>query len=130
MSEHPDFAAIPRAAHRRKLLLKIQIGAPAQPKSRIRRHFVRAAPALDFIAVDRHRFAQFQLTRGAGGGGTPGLQAYVKEYKHCRVPRQYKSPDGYNLGQWVSNRRQRSSIVSPERKAQLAALGFDWKAVE
>jgi len=62
--------------------------------------------------------------------GFKRLQAYVKEYKHCRVPRQYKSPDGYNLGQWVSNQRQRSSIVSPERKAQLAALGFDWKVVE
>jgi hypothetical protein len=62
--------------------------------------------------------------------GFKRLQAYVKEYKHCRVPHQYKSPDGYNLGQWVSNRRQRSSILSPERKAQLAALGFDWKVVE
>jgi superfamily II DNA or RNA helicase len=62
--------------------------------------------------------------------GFKHLQAYVKEHKHCRVPRQYKTPDGYNLGQWVSNRRARSSIVPPERKAQLAALGFEWKVVE
>jgi hypothetical protein len=62
--------------------------------------------------------------------GFKRLQAFAKEYKHCRVPWQYKSPDGYNLGTWVSNRRRRSSIVSPERKAQLAALGFDWKVVE
>jgi hypothetical protein len=62
--------------------------------------------------------------------GFKRLQAYVKEHKHCRVPRQYKTPDGYNLGQWVSNRRARSSIVPPERKAQLAALGFKWKVVD
>jgi superfamily II DNA or RNA helicase len=62
--------------------------------------------------------------------GFKRLQAYVKEHKHCRVPGRYKSPDGYKLGQWVNNQRQRSSIGSPERNAQLAALGFDWKVVE
>ena len=60
--------------------------------------------------------------------GFKRLQAYVKEHKHCRVPGRYKSPDGYNLGLWESNRRRRSSILSPERKAHLAALDFDWKS--
>src|SRR5262249_14092792 len=57
--------------------------------------------------------------------GFEHLQAYVKEYKDCRVPQQYKSPDDYKLGQWVNNQRHRPSSVSPERKARLDALGFD-----
>jgi hypothetical protein len=58
--------------------------------------------------------------------GFEHLQAYVKEYKHCRIPLDYKSPDGHKLGQWVHNQRQRPSFVAPERKARLDALGFDW----
>jgi hypothetical protein len=58
--------------------------------------------------------------------GFEHLQAYVNEYKHCRVPLDYRSPDGYRLGQWVHNQRQRPSFVSPERKARFDALGFDW----
>src|SRR5262249_33071836 len=59
--------------------------------------------------------------------GVEHLEAYVKEHKHCRVPQLYKSPDGYPLGAWVSNTRNKPSRVSPERKAQLDALGFDWE---
>jgi hypothetical protein len=54
------------------------------------------------------------------------FQVFVKEYKHCRVPQQYKSPDGYKLGQWVSNLRNKPGSISPEHRARLDALGFDW----
>jgi hypothetical protein len=54
------------------------------------------------------------------------LQEYVRVHKHCRVPQQYKSPDGFALGMWVSNQRQRRSSCSNERIARLDALGFIW----
>jgi superfamily II DNA or RNA helicase len=55
---------------------------------------------------------------------------YLEEHKHCNVPQQYKSSDGYKLGLWVSNQRNRRSSLSAERFARLDAVGFDWKAVE
>jgi hypothetical protein len=59
--------------------------------------------------------------------GFEHLRAYVKEYANCRIPMLYKSPDGYNLGRWLDNMRQNPNSVSPERKARLNELGFDWK---
>jgi hypothetical protein len=61
--------------------------------------------------------------------GFEHLQAFVKEHKHCRVPTEYKSPDGYKLGQWVSNKRLSQDKLSHERKARLDALGFDWDPI-
>ena len=61
--------------------------------------------------------------------GLEHLRAFVNEHKHCQVDQQYKSPDGYNLGNWVSNKRRRGP-VSAERKARLDALGFDWKVAD
>jgi superfamily II DNA or RNA helicase len=58
--------------------------------------------------------------------GFERLQAYLKEFKDCRVPRQYKTPDGYRLGGWVGEQRVNQDTCSPERKARLDALGFDW----
>jgi superfamily II DNA or RNA helicase len=61
--------------------------------------------------------------------GFEHLRAFVTEHAHCRVPRQYKSPDGYRLGQWVGGQRDNRDTRSPERKAQLDALGFDWDPI-
>jgi superfamily II DNA or RNA helicase len=58
--------------------------------------------------------------------GFEHLQAYVKEYGHARVPYQYKSPDGYKLGLWMTNQRHRPNSLSSDRKARLDALGVDW----
>ena len=57
------------------------------------------------------------------------LQAFVKKYKHCRVAKQYKSPDGYGLGQWVNGQRATKDRLLPERIAQLDKLKFDWNAL-
>jgi superfamily II DNA or RNA helicase len=53
------------------------------------------------------------------------LQVFVKNHKHCRVPAQYKTADGYPLGSWVVTLRHRAAL-STEQKARLDALGFDW----
>jgi hypothetical protein len=37
--------------------------------------------------------------------GFKHLQEFVKDNKHCRVPGNYKSPDGYLLGRWVQHQR-------------------------
>src|SRR5262249_32262162 len=52
--------------------------------------------------------------------------AFVKEHKHCRVPTEYKSEDGYKLGRWAVNQRTRKNTLASEQKARLDALGFDW----
>jgi hypothetical protein len=57
--------------------------------------------------------------------GFEHFQVFVKNHKHCRVPAQYKTADGYPLGRWVVTQRH-SDALSTERKARLDALGFDW----
>ena len=58
--------------------------------------------------------------------GFKHLREFVNENKHCRVPRPYKSPDGYRLGGWVGQQRHNSDTLPNERKERLDALGFDW----
>jgi hypothetical protein len=61
--------------------------------------------------------------------GFEHLQAFVKKYKHCRVPISYKSRDGYPLGQWVGVQRGRKDRLSPERLARLEKLRFEWNPI-
>jgi hypothetical protein len=64
--------------------------------------------------------------------GFKRLEAFVREFGHCRVLKDYKDEDGYRLGAWVSYQRSNQNCVtrvSAERKARLDALGFDWSAV-
>src|SRR5262249_28053854 len=56
--------------------------------------------------------------------GLERFRVFVNEYKHGRVPPQYKSPDGFKLGRWVVNRRFRKN--TPEQIKMLDALNFDW----
>jgi Helicase associated domain len=58
--------------------------------------------------------------------GFEHLTAYVKEHKHCRVPVQYRSSDGYRLGRWVHVQRRWQDRLSVERRSRLDALGFVW----
>ena len=46
---------------------------------------------------------------------------------HCRVPISFKI-DGFNLGQWVGNKRARKDSMSPERRKKLDDIGFIWDA--
>jgi len=54
------------------------------------------------------------------------LQAYVEEHGDALVPTTYKTPDGYGLGSWVSNKRSTKDQISKERLEQLDTLGFVW----
>ena len=55
------------------------------------------------------------------------LEAFRAEHGHVRVPQRFKSLDGYRLGIWVSDQRQRADRLGPERRERLDALGFVWK---
>ena len=56
------------------------------------------------------------------------LKAYKAEHGDCRVPRRFKTEDGFNLGTWCSSRRKDYIVgrLSQERIDALEALGFDW----
>jgi superfamily II DNA or RNA helicase len=53
------------------------------------------------------------------------LQAYVNEHGHSQVTHEYKTEDGYRLGQWVNTQRTNKDKIAPDRRARLEALP-DW----
>jgi len=60
--------------------------------------------------------------------GLEKLKAYQEEYGHTRVSRSYKTPgDNYNLGSWVSHRRQdyKKGTLSDEKIVDLETFE-DW----
>jgi hypothetical protein len=56
------------------------------------------------------------------------LESFAKEHGHCRVPKTYKSPDGFPLGIWTSNNRKKRQ--PHERKVRLDGLGFTWDVLD
>ncbi|MDH6284677.1 hypothetical protein M2280_005938 [Prescottella agglutinans] len=62
--------------------------------------------------------------------GIAHLERYVAVHGHARVPFSWVSEAGFALGRWVNDRRRDrrdgARALTPERLAQLDALGFDW----
>jgi Helicase associated domain len=59
--------------------------------------------------------------------GFSHLQAFSQREGHCRVPRFYKTDDGYTLGYWVSGERNAKDTMEPDRRQRLEALpGWSW----
>jgi len=54
------------------------------------------------------------------------LKAYKEQHGDCLVPQRFKTPDGFNLGSWVSTQRAAKEILAPERIQCLEKLGFVW----
>lgn len=62
------------------------------------------------------------------------LEDYLREHGDCKVPTMYETNEGANLGTWVSNvraarRGTNGRFLTPEKIAQLDALGFVWDNV-
>ncbi len=53
------------------------------------------------------------------------LQQFVSREGHPRVPGRW-TEGGHQLGAWVTKTRSRRALLSPDRIAQLDALGFVW----
>ena len=63
--------------------------------------------------------------------GFARLKQYVEAHGDARVPRAFKTEDGYNLGQWVTGQRRTRSTIGAERVARLDALsGWVWDVFE
>jgi len=60
----------------------------------------------------------------AWDNGFSYLTKYVEQEGHARVPRSYKTEDGYKLSQWVQVQRSRWDHLTPERKSRLESLGL------
>ena len=95
----------------RRLLDKIEVLGPSIELSTLRLNIV--AQIVDAIGVSWDEWYG-------------RLKRYKDRVGDCQVPAQYKQPDGYRLGQWVSVQRLSQDKLSDERKARLDALGFDW----
>lgn len=55
------------------------------------------------------------------------LNEYVEREGHCRVTNTFRTPDGFQLGTWVSRQRVFKDSLSKERLIQLEALpGWSW----
>ena len=58
------------------------------------------------------------------------LEAFVKEHGYCRVPRNYKTENGYRLGFWVHTHRktkEKEKMDPPRRRRLEAVPGWSWE---
>lgn len=63
--------------------------------------------------------------------GFTRLREYCQQNGNCAVPHSLTLPDGYKLGNWVSNNRVKRQTMSHIRKSRLEALsGWTWAPAE
>lgn len=58
--------------------------------------------------------------------GYQKLLVYYRQNGDINVPATFKTSDGFRLGDWLSNRREKFERLSKEKKEKLNALGMVW----
>lgn len=59
------------------------------------------------------------------------LEEFVEENSHARPEKRYKSPDGFNLGNWVLRQRLVKEELNQDNKQRLESLaGWTWDPIE
>lgn len=53
-------------------------------------------------------------------------KSYFAEHKNLNVPTMFVTFDGFKLGDWLCNQRERANKLSTERKQKLNAIGMIW----
>ncbi|MGW6912614.1 Helicase associated domain protein [Kitasatospora sp. NPDC054939] len=61
--------------------------------------------------------------------GLAALRAFHAEHGHTHVPQRHRSPDGFGLGMWLSNQRQkhRQGRLGLDNARALEELGVTWR---
>jgi superfamily II DNA or RNA helicase len=85
------------------------------------------------MAEDRRRRLEatsnwiWDLFEHRWGQGISHLEQYVTDHGNARVPKNYRSPDGYGLGKWIVVQRSQKDDLSKGQKSQLESfLGWSW----
>jgi len=58
--------------------------------------------------------------------GFSHLENYIEVEGNPRVPKRFKSPDGYFLGSWVNTQRRSKQTLTHKQISKLNSVGFDW----
>jgi superfamily II DNA or RNA helicase len=69
----------------------------------------------------------WDLLAGLWEEGFSHLKVFADREGYCRVSQNYKTNDGYRIGQWVAVQRRSKDTMEPDRRQRLEALpGWSW----